>query len=131
MTAILLFFKKMISWALKKKEKVIRISLGLLCVLLGVLSFFDQSPFLQNEIALLEKIRYDILVELDHPSLPAGTPIVIVDIDDKALQEQGRWPWPRSKLADLTSRLYQEGAVVVAFDMTFPEAELNIAHTVG
>jgi len=50
--------------------------------------------------------------------------IVIVDIDDKSLAQIGRFPWPRTVLADLVKRLtshYHAGAV--GFDVSFPEED--------
>ena len=48
--------------------------------------------------------------------------IVIVDIDEKSLAEQGRWTWPRTTLAELTKRLTDDGgARVVGFDVLFAE----------
>jgi adenylate cyclase len=51
--------------------------------------------------------------------------IQIVDIDEKSLTEIGRWPWPRSKLAQLVNHLTKLGAVVVSFDMIFSEPQQN------
>jgi len=45
--------------------------------------------------------------------------IVILAIDDKSLQEIGRWPWPREKFAELFSRL--DNASVVGVDVAFFE----------
>jgi adenylate cyclase len=48
--------------------------------------------------------------------------VVIVDIDEKSLAEQGRWTWPRKTLAELTRRIVdQGGARVLAFDIVFAE----------
>jgi adenylate cyclase len=48
--------------------------------------------------------------------------VVIVDIDEKSLAEQGRWTWPRKTLADLARRITDEGgARVLAFDVVFAE----------
>lgn len=52
-------------------------------------------------------------------------PIAIIDIDEQALAEQGRWPWSRHKLAELVTTLSEYGAVVVAFDVVFSEPERN------
>ncbi len=50
--------------------------------------------------------------------------IVIIDIDEKSLGEQGRWPWKRDKLAELLKLLIDEyGVSVVALDMVLPEAD--------
>jgi len=48
--------------------------------------------------------------------------VVIVDIDEKSLAEQGRWTWPRSRLAELVGRIVDEGgARVLGFDIVFAE----------
>ena len=48
--------------------------------------------------------------------------VLIVDIDEKSLAEQGRWTWPRSTLAELTRRIVdQGGAKVLGFDIVFAE----------
>lgn len=49
--------------------------------------------------------------------------IVVVDIDEASLREVGPWPWPRAKLAELTQRLSQIGAVVQAHDISFSDAK--------
>jgi adenylate cyclase len=50
--------------------------------------------------------------------------IVIVDIDEKSLAEQGRWPWQRSKLAAVTEELFgQQQVAVVGFDIVFAEPD--------
>lgn len=57
--------------------------------------------------------------------------IVILDIDEKSLANEGRWPWSRHKLADLVSTLAEYGAVVVAFDVVFSEPERNPVNEVN
>lgn len=50
-------------------------------------------------------------------------PVSIVDIDELSLAEQGQWPWPRYKLAEMVDRLTQSGAAVVVFDVLFLEPD--------
>lgn len=50
-------------------------------------------------------------------------PVRIVDIDEHSLKDHGQWPWPRTLVAKLASRLNELGAVVVAFDVLFAEAD--------
>lgn len=48
--------------------------------------------------------------------------LIIVDIDERSIREQGPWPWPRAKLAHLFSRLLNDLQVAsVAVDIVFPE----------
>jgi CHASE2 domain-containing sensor protein len=50
-------------------------------------------------------------------------PVVIVDIDEQSLKTIGQWPWPRTLLADLITRISQLGAVVIGMDILFPEPD--------
>ncbi len=50
-------------------------------------------------------------------------PVMIVDIDEASLDALGQWPWPRTRVADLVTRLTAEGAVVIAFDIVFAEPD--------
>ncbi len=54
---------------------------------------------------------------------PKPTPqqVIIVDIDEKSLNELGQWPWPRSTLAKIIDKVGQAGAVAVGLDVLFPE----------
>jgi adenylate cyclase len=60
-------------------------------------------------------------------SRPSDPRIVIVGIDEKTLQQIGAYPLPRSSYALLVHNLKQDGARVIAFDMTFPLPESNEA----
>ena len=53
-----------------------------------------------------------------HPRDASGE-IVLVTIDDKALREIGRWPWPRRRHAELTETLTAAGARRIFFDIIF------------
>ncbi len=50
-------------------------------------------------------------------------PAVIVDIDDESLKQFGRWPWPRTRLAQLVDASHRLGALAVGLDMILPEAD--------
>lgn len=47
----------------------------------------------------------------------------IVDIDEESIRRLGQWPWPRTQLAQMTERLVDAGAGVVAFDIVFSEPD--------
>lgn len=52
--------------------------------------------------------------------------IVIVDIDEKSLSEQGRWPWGRDRLARLVDELFsQQQVALVGFDVVFAEPDTS------
>jgi adenylate cyclase len=50
-------------------------------------------------------------------------PVVIVDLDEASLKSIGQWPWPRTILADLITRITQAGAVAIGFDVIFAEPD--------
>jgi adenylate cyclase len=51
--------------------------------------------------------------------------IVSAVIDEKSLDKEGRWPWPRSKMAKLVNKLSDDGAKVIGFDFFFTEPDEN------
>jgi adenylate cyclase len=51
------------------------------------------------------------------------TSVKFVDIDEESISRIGQWPWPRTTLAKMTDNLSKAGAVVISYDMVFPEAD--------
>ncbi len=49
--------------------------------------------------------------------------IAILTIDEKAVEQEGRWPWPRNKTALTVEKTLGYGAKIIAFDMIFSEEE--------
>lgn len=71
----------------------------------------------------LENFTYDVRLNLMMPAT-LDERIVIIDIDEKSLQEQGRWPWGRHKLAQMLDKLFEEYKVkVLGFDVVFAEKD--------
>jgi adenylate cyclase len=58
-----------------------------------------------------------------HPRGHHDLPIRVVDLDERSLAVHGQWPWPRTRMAQLTRRLADLGARVVAFDLLFAEPD--------
>lgn len=48
--------------------------------------------------------------------------VVLVDIDERSLGELGPWPWPRTTMADLSSRLLAAKVRVQAFDVALSDS---------
>ena len=95
-----------------------RLGLGLLVVMLAVASELGQLTL--PLVGTLDRYLYDSRMRLQ-PVRPSSR-VVIVDIDDRSIAEQGRWPWTRAKLATLTDRIARDGgARAVGFDMVFGE----------
>jgi adenylate cyclase len=103
------------------KQYLPRYLLGLviLLVLLGHSARIYQIGFINR----MDSIIYDVKVRL---TMPQGIDqrVVILDIDEKSLAEQGRWPWGRDKLATLMNKLFdQYGLKLVGFDVVFAEPD--------
>ena len=85
-----------------------------------VLFYMTGNPFLER----IERRSLDVRF-LTRGSEPAGPFAVLATIDEKSLDEIGKWPWPRAKIAALIDRLSEEGARVIAMDIVFSEPDEN------
>ena len=71
----------------------------------------------------MENLAYDarVLFSIKKDEDPR---IVIVDIDEKSLAEEGRWPWGRNRMAKLVDDLFTHYKVnLVGFDVVFAEPD--------
>ncbi len=76
-------------------------------------------------IERLENIAYDARLLFTMPNAQDDS-IVIVDIDERSLAAEGRWPWSRDRLARLVDQLFAHYKVnIVGFDVVFAEPEEN------
>ena len=103
-------------------KKIFRYAVpGLLLVLALLLHATGRVPL--PFLARLELWTYDLRLNF---SLPGGIDerIVIIDIDEKSLAEEGRWPWSRDRLALLLDQLFDRyGVSVAGFDVVFAEPD--------
>lgn len=91
-------------------------------LLLGLLFFFVYLSASNNTVRVdLQHAVFDYF-NRTHPR-EADQKVLIVDIDEKALARFGQWPWPRDIMAQLTERLKDLGAKVIAFDGVFGEID--------
>lgn len=89
--------------------------IGLLATVLGILTYSFPNRFFD----MIELKAYDLHFYTRGPVAP-GEEVVIATIDEKSLNAYGRWPWPRTRMAELLTSLKKSGAAVVAFDIVFP-----------
>ena len=102
--------------------------LGLMAMLLTLWLHIDAPASVSNFIDRLDNIVYDQRFNLFIPSSGDGEhKIVIVDYDQKSLDAEGQWPWSRFKIGDMVEKLADAGALVIGFDVTFPEPARNLA----
>lgn len=77
-----------------------------------------------NVLEPLERYFYDRRARWCQFFTPPPSPQIIhVNLDDQALTEIGRWPWPRADLARLVDELHAAGAKVIALDVILPEPQ--------
>ncbi len=69
---------------------------------------------------ILEFKAFDLIFSLKK-EIPSTNPILHIDIDDRSLQELGRWPWPRRYHAQLVDILTECGARQIIMDILFTE----------
>ena len=89
-----------------------------------LLIFLLSSAYLfipQTFLSLDNRLR-DFLFILRGPIANSGQ-VVIVDIDEKSLQQEGQWPWQRKKIATLIDTLTSSGAGIIGLDIVFSEPD--------
>jgi len=105
-----------------------------LCVTAAALTlyyftFFGERPTPIFEF--LQRLEYDSLDTRFRYRPESATHvddrIVIVDIDQHSQEVLGRWPFPRSHFARMLDVLRNDGAKVVAFDITFSKPDESAA----
>jgi len=90
-----------------------------------ILLLFALVPLRIADPRPLEEVhlRTFDLFQVLRPRVQTSHPIVIADIDEASLKEIGQWPWPRTIVADLVTKLHEMGAVAVGFDIVFAEPD--------
>jgi len=105
------------------KQHIVRIAFGLAIMFFFVghaARFYDVGIITQ-----LDNIIYDTRLTL---TMPRGVDsrVVILDIDEKSLQELGHWPWPRNLMARIMDTLFDKYQIaIVGFDVVFAEADYS------
>ncbi len=98
--------------------------LAILLLLLAPPLGWIEVPTLER----LEWVTYDLRVRATLPF--AGDPaLILIDIDERSLFELGQWTWPRTRIAELIERLFEDYHVaLLGIDVVFAEPEHNPLH---
>ena len=75
-----------------------------------------KDPFVK-ETARLKS--FDLIQKYDKPTVSED--VVIVEIDEKSIEQNGQWPWKRTVLADVIWRLREAGAGIIVLPILFSE----------
>lgn len=90
---------------------LITLGIHLLSQISGVIPFFDYRFF-------------DLLSQnIEAPFDQTSHATVIVEIDEKSLEQLGQWPWPRILLAKGLEKILDQHPAAVGLDTFFPEQD--------
>ncbi len=109
--------------------------ISIIAIIIGTYFYFatnkplDHNPvgIRDKVISLIQKIDLDTIdlrFRIRGP-IHANSDIVLVVIDEKSLEKEGKWVWPRRKMAELVTKLSEAGAEVIGFDILFSEPDKN------
>ncbi|WP_134495700.1 CHASE2 domain-containing protein [Microvirga pakistanensis] len=89
----------------------------LLLVCLLALRILDPGP--------IETVRLKSLdiYQLIYPRAERQDHVAVIDIDERSLRDLGQWPWPRTIMAEMVTRIVEAGGTVIGFDVLFPEPD--------
>jgi adenylate cyclase len=117
------------SWWRHRVSFLLSLSITLFSLLLYLLTFVGERTtpifeFVQRfELATLD-MRFQYRPQRSSHPDPR---IVVIDIDQKAQEVLGRWPFSRAHFAKMLDVLHDDGARVVAFDISFSKPEQTAA----
>jgi adenylate cyclase len=118
----------MIKNSMKSVPAWIGLGIVLVILVLQVISLSEESAIgrrVAQPFMRLDTLLYDWRFQLLTPSRPEGqVPIVVVDIDEQSIKQEG-WPWSRGKVAALITALEKQGVALIGFDVVFSEPQEN------
>ncbi len=114
---------------LKKQLKRFPIWMGLVILsfflILDLVALNRPNSVADHLLQRIDTLVYDWRFQAFLPKRADNVPIVIVDVDELSLKKEGRWPWPRAKLAHLVDALQKQQVRLIGFDVVFSEQEIN------
>jgi CHASE2 domain-containing sensor protein/serine phosphatase RsbU (regulator of sigma subunit) len=90
----------------------------LLLALLLILALLPEVPGLR----LVRLAAFDAYQSFA-PRARQSAPVVIVAIDEESLRRHGQWPWPRTWLARLVTRIAEARPAAIGLDILMPEPD--------
>ena len=83
-----------------------------------LLRVWDPEP-----VARLRLSVFDSYLSASPRIADPAMPVKIVDIDAASLQHIGQWPWPRTRIAELVTKLRDAGAKSISLDLIMAEPD--------
>lgn len=94
--------------------------LAILVIAVGISAYRIGLPFLDHMELKTIDLRFRARGEME-----TGDNVALAVIDEKSIDREGKWIWPRRKLARLVEKLSDAGARVIAFDIGFVDPDRN------
>jgi len=99
-------------------KKYMPLYISVSVILVTITLYFLKLPFME----FVELKTFDLRFIYRGP-LQTGDEIALITIDEKSLDEIGRWQWPRSVIAKLMRKLKRGNPKVIGLDMVFAEPD--------
>src|SRR5210317_765606 len=88
-------------------------------ITLTVLSLYGwQDPYVKQ---LLRLKSFDVVQQYDTPIISQD--VAFLEIDERAIEKHGQWPWKRDVLADTVIKLREAGAGIIVLPILFSEED--------
>jgi len=101
--------------------KRLRLSPVLFAIIIAgtaIFAYLTGIHFIDNIELKTVDLRFKIRGEI-----APGNKVVLAVVDEKSIDAEGKWVWPRKKFADLIDSLSAYGANVIAFDVGFVDPD--------
>jgi adenylate cyclase len=107
--------------------QIMKKSIGRILIGLALTTLFLAWERNKIEIPILDRLElmtYDARLSATIPEPEIDPRVVIIDIDERSLVEEGHWPWNRVKLAKLVTTLIDVYQLeLLGFDVVFAERD--------
>ncbi len=122
-------YELILTWWRHRISFLISVAITLAAMTLYYFTFFgERTTPIFNFIQRLEFDSLDTRFRYrPRSATPVDPRIVIVDIDQHSQEVLGKWPFSRTHFARLLDVLHDDGAKVVAFDVTFSKPDQSAA----
>ena len=102
----------------KQRQPLYVVLMGAVLAAAVTLRIFDPAPVARMRLAVFDSML------TASPRAPDETfPVRVLDIDEASLAEFGQWPWPRTRLAEIVTKLEEAGARTIAIDLILAEPD--------
>jgi adenylate cyclase len=102
-------------------EDELKLRAARVVVIAGVIAAYGLGLLLPVDMAIRRQFAVAFAPEPDPR-------VVIVEIDDASISALGRWPWPRSLLAQLVSEVSERNPAAIGIDIMLSEPEVGTAN---